>query len=61
MNLSDPNFANITLYFPYGSSENFKRLMIFLGVKLCGIRVENFGVSEIPPYGIYHPRAIGDG
>jgi len=42
-------------------------LLIFLGVKLCGIGVERFGFSElpppleIPPYGIYHPRAKGAG
>ena len=41
--------------------------MIFLGVKLCGIDISSFGLSEIPPplvippYGIYHPRALGHG
>ncbi len=67
VNLNKPEYSNITLYWNYGGSENFRRLMIFLGVKLCGISVENFGLSqipppiEIPPYGIYHPRAIGNG
>lgn len=67
VNLSDPEYANISHYWNYGGTENFKRLMIFLGVKLCGIDISKFGLSEIPPpveippYGIYHPRAKGYG
>ena len=67
VNLSETEYSNITLYWNYGGSENFKGLMIFIGVKLCNIAVEEFGLTEIPnpieipPYGIYHPRAIGNG
>ena len=67
VNISSPEYRNISDYWNYGGIENYKRLMIFLGVKLCGIDISSFGLSEIPPpveippYGIYHPRAKGYG
>jgi len=63
VNLSDPEYENITKYWNYGGSENFKRLLIFFGVKFCGLNVSDFGLEEIPPpieippFGIYHPDA----
>lgn len=67
VNISAPEYKSIADYWNYGGTENFRRLMIFLGVKLCGIDISSFGLSEIPPplvippYGIYHPRALGHG
>ncbi|AKB20539.1 CobN-like chelatase BtuS for metalloporphyrine salvage [Methanosarcina sp. WH1] len=57
VNLSDPNYADITEYFTYDSEENFKRLSTFVGVKFAGsYEVIEEAVSR-PLYGLYHPDA----
>lgn len=67
VNVSEPEYKAINDYWTYGGIENFKRLLIFLGVKLCNISIADFGLSEIPPpleippYGIYHPKAREEG
>ncbi len=67
VNLSDSEYKPIVDYWNYGGTENFKRLMIFLGVKFCKLNVSDFGVAEIPPpieippFGIYHPDARKQG
>ncbi|AKB34941.1 CobN-like chelatase BtuS for metalloporphyrine salvage [Methanosarcina siciliae C2J] len=57
VNLSDPNYADITEYFTYDSEENFKRLATFVGVKFA----DRYDVIEEPVsrplYGLYHPDA----
>ncbi|MFZ2071897.1 MAG: cobaltochelatase subunit CobN [Halobacteriota archaeon] len=57
VNTSDPAYSNITEYWDYGGEENMKRLIIFLGVKFCGISMEVLPPAPIPLYGIYHPDA----
>jgi cobaltochelatase CobN len=57
VNLSDPEYSEIAEYLEYPSRGNFKRLVVFVGVKFC-----NFSVDIVPPisrpvYGIYHPYA----
>ncbi len=69
VNLSSPEFANISTYWANGGIENMKGLLLFTGVKLCDIPIADFGTDEIPPpretpqYGIYHPDAkdVGGG
>jgi cobaltochelatase CobN len=67
VNLSIAPYDNISIYWANGGTENMRRLLVFSGVKLCDIPVEDFGLGEIPPplevpqYGIYHPDAVGKG
>ncbi|HIP62683.1 MAG TPA: hypothetical protein EYH04_00920, partial [Archaeoglobus profundus] len=67
VDLSDPEYKSIEEYWRYGGVENIKRLLIFLGVKFCGLNVSDFGLAEIPPpleippFGIYHPDARKQG
>ena len=57
VNLSDPEYSNITEYLEYPSKENFKRLIIFIGVKFCNISAQVLPPISRPVYGIYHPYA----
>ncbi|MCK5721237.1 MAG: cobaltochelatase subunit CobN, partial [Gammaproteobacteria bacterium] len=41
----------------YPSEENFKRLIVFLGVKFCNVDAEILPPISRPVYGIYHPYA----
>lgn len=69
VNLSSPEFADISTYWANGGIENMRRLLLFTGVKFCDIPIADFGLDEIPPpletpqYGIYHPDAkdVGEG
>ena len=57
VNISDPEYSNITEYLEYPSKENFKRLITFIGVKFCNISAEILPPISRPVYGIYHPYA----
>jgi len=67
VNASDPRYENISRYWKSGGAENMRRMLIFIGVRLCNISVSEFGVKEIPPpievplFGLYHPDAKGEG
>ncbi len=57
VNISDPEYSNITEYLEYPSKENFKRLITFVGVKFCNVSAEILPPISRPVYGIYHPYA----
>ncbi|MFZ2071898.1 MAG: cobaltochelatase subunit CobN [Halobacteriota archaeon] len=57
VNLSDSNYSDFTEYWYSGGNENMKRLITFLGVKLCNIDAEIQPPVSVPLYGIYHPDA----
>ncbi|RJS70735.1 cobaltochelatase subunit CobN, partial [ANME-2 cluster archaeon] len=57
VNISDPEYSNITEYLEYPSKENFKRLIVFIGVKFCNTSAQVLPPVSRPVYGIYHPYA----
>jgi len=57
VNLSDPEYSDIEEYLEYPSKENFKRLVVFMGVKFCNVNAEILPPISRPVYGIYHPYA----
>ncbi len=63
VNLSSPEFADISAYWSNGGTENMRRVLLFMGVKLCDVPIEAFGLEKVPPpveipqFGIYHPEA----
>lgn len=59
VNTSDPQYVNITEYWDYGGEENARRLISFLGSKLCNLSLEVLPPVPAPLYGIYHPDAPG--
>ena len=67
VNLTSPEYEDIATYWANGGTENMRRLLVFLGVKLCDIPIGDFGLDEIPSpveipqFGIYHPDAKAEG
>jgi len=67
VNLTSPEYEDIATYWANGGTENMRRLLVFLGVKLCDIPIGDFGIAEIPvpveipQFGIYHPDAKAEG
>ncbi len=57
VNLSDPNYSNITKYWDYQTEENTKRLIFFLGVTFCNVSAEILPPIPVPLHGLYHPDA----
>lgn len=55
VNLTDPKYSDITKYFDYPSEENFKNLILFLGVKFCNSSADVQPPVSRPVEGIYHP------
>jgi cobaltochelatase CobN len=57
VNISDPEYSDISEYLKYDSEENFGRLITFLDVKFAGSTDIIKSPIERPLYGIYHPDA----
>jgi cobaltochelatase CobN len=57
VNTSAPAYSNITVYWEQGKEENMKRLITFLGVTFCNVRMEILPPVPTPLYGLYHPDA----
>lgn len=57
VNLSDPEYSNITKYWDYSGEENMNLLITFIGVKFCNVSAEILPPVPTPLYGIYHPDA----
>ncbi len=57
VNLSEVDYADVTEYFQYDSTLNFKRLATFLNVKFADSYDIIEGAETRPIYGIYHPDA----
>ncbi|BDZ70915.1 cobaltochelatase subunit CobN [Methanobacterium petrolearium] len=57
VDLQDPQYSNISEYFQYPSSANFKQLLLLLGVKFCNCTADVQPPVSRPLYGIYHPDA----
>ena len=57
VDLQDSQYTNISEYFQYPSSANFKQLLLLLGVKFCNCTADVQPPVSRPLYGIYHPDA----
>jgi cobaltochelatase CobN len=57
VNIKDSEYSNISEYYKYPSSDNFKQLLLFLGVKFCNSSAVVLPPVSRPIYGIYHPDA----